>query len=123
MALQELSICSLLYTMQGDNIFVDMVGNWWLGDLGSAVEVGAAVQSTTVWFSQQNLKDQPAKTEYDWYMLAVALVAEVHKADWKEKLLENGHSPKAKVIAAVQEVHRKSLLDLLQEILLRAEVL
>ena len=109
--------------MQGDNIFLDMVGNWWLGDLGSAVEVGAAVQSTTVWFSQQNLKDQPAKTEYDWYMLAVALVAEVHKADWKEKLLENGHSPKAKVIAAVQEVHRKSLLDLLQEILLRAEVL
>ena len=109
--------------MQGDNIFVDMDGNWWLGDLGSAVDMGAAVQSTTAWFSQHNLKDQPAKAEYDWYMLAVALVAEVHKADWKEKLLENGHSPAAKVIAAVQEVQKKSLLNLLQVMLRRADVL
>ena len=79
--------------MQGDNTFLDMAGNWWLGDLGSAVEVGAAVQSTTVWFSQENLTEQPAKTNYDWYMLAVALAAEVHKANWREKLLEDGHSP------------------------------
>ena len=109
--------------MQGDNTFLDMAGNWWLGDLGSAVEVGAAVQSTTVWFSQENLTEQPAKTNYDWYMLAVALAAEVHKANWREKLLEDGHSPAAKVIAAVQEVQEKSLLDVLQVILHRAEVL
>ncbi|DBA70152.1 TPA: hypothetical protein ACH3X2_012204 [Trebouxia sp. C0005] len=89
--------------MQGDNIFVDMDGDWWLGDLGSAVEVGAAVQSTTDWFSQQKLKGQPAKTRYDWYMLAVALAAEVHKADWQEKLLQDGHTPADKVVAAVQE--------------------
>ena len=44
----EGSICSLLY---GDNILVDMIGNWWLGDLGSAVQVGAPVHSTTQWFS------------------------------------------------------------------------
>ncbi|KAL0024674.1 hypothetical protein WJX77_007986 [Trebouxia sp. C0004] len=81
--------------VKGDNIFVDMAGDWWLGDLGSAVEVGAAVQSTTAWFSQKTLKGQPAKTEYDWYMLAVALTAE--------------------------EVQKKSLRDLLQTILLRAE--
>ena len=109
--------------MQGDNIFLDMYGNWWLGDLGSAVDVGAAVQSTTACFSQHNLTDQPAKAEYDWYMLAVALVAEVHKANWKEKLLENGHSPAAKVSAAVQEVKKKSLLNLLQVILCRTDVL
>jgi hypothetical protein len=107
--------------LQGDNIFVDMAGDWWLGDLGSAVEVGAAVQSTTAWFSQKTLKGQPAKTEYDWYMLAVALTAEVHKTDWQEKLLQDGHSPVAKVVSAVQEVQKKSLRDLLQTILLRAE--
>ena len=65
LALRKFSICSLLYVMQGDNIFVDMDGDWWLGDLGSAVEVAAAVQSTTDWFSQQKLKGQPAKTRYD----------------------------------------------------------
>ncbi|KAL0056155.1 hypothetical protein WJX82_008246 [Trebouxia sp. C0006] len=83
--------------VKGDNIFVDMAGDWWLGDLGSAVEVGAAVQSTTAWFSQKTLKGQPAKTEYDWYMLAVALTAE--------------------------EVQKKSLRDLLQTILLRAQAI
>ena len=86
---------------RGDNTFVDITGNWWLGDLGSAVEVGASVQSTTIWFSQENLIRQPAKARYDWYMLAVALAAEVHKADWKEKLFENGHCPAFKVFAAV----------------------
>jgi len=55
-------------------------------------------------------------------MLAVALAAEVHKADWQEKLLEDGHCPAFKVVAAVQEVQTQSLLDLLQKILHRAEV-
>ncbi len=99
-----------------------MTRNWWLGDLGSAVEVGASVQSTTIRFSQENLIRQPAKARYDWYMLAVALAAEVHKANWKEELLEDGHCPAFKVLAAVQEVHIKSLLDLLLKILHRAEV-
>jgi len=83
--------------------------------------VGASVQSTTQWFSQENLIRQPAKARYDWYMLAVALAAEVHKANWQEKLLEDGHCPAFKV-AAVQEVQTQSLLDLLQKILHRAEV-
>ena len=91
-----------------------MDGDWWLGDLGSAVQVGAAIHSTTDWFSQQKLKGQPAKTTYDWYMLAVALAAEVHKADWKEELIQDGHCPADKVVAAVKEVQSKALLDLLQ---------
>ena len=99
-----------------------MIGNGWLGDLGSAVQVGAPVHSTTQWFSQKNLIRQPAKARYDWYMLAVALAAEVHKADWKEKLLEDDHCPANTLLAAVQEVHTQSLLDLLQEVLRRAEV-
>ena len=101
---------------------MDMFGNWWLGDLGSAVEVGNLVYSTTHWFSQENLIWQPAKARYDWYMLAVALALEVHKADWREKLLEDGHCPAYKVNAAVQEVQTQSLLDLLQSILRRAEL-
>ena len=84
--------------------------------------MGALVQSTTRWFSQQDLIGQAAKAEYDWYMLAVELAAEVHKADWKEKLLEDGHCPTSKVVAAVQEVQTQSLLGLLQSILLRAGV-
>ena len=99
-----------------------MIGNWWLGDLGSAVQVGAPVHSTTQWFSQKNLIRQPAEARYDWYMLGVALAAEVHKADWKEKLLEDGHCPAVKLLAAVQEVQTHSLLDLLQEVCCRAEV-
>ena len=99
-----------------------MMGNWWLGDLGSAVQVGAPVHSTTQWFSQKNLIRQPAEVRYDWYMLAVALAAEVHKADWKEKLLEDGHCLAFKLLAAVQEVQTQSLLDLLQEVLLKCSV-
>lgn len=68
-------------------------------DLGSAVEVGAPVHSTTQWLSQETLIGQPAKARSDWYMLAVALAAEVHKVDWKEKLIENSHCPASKVVA------------------------
>ena len=101
---------------------MDMTGNWWLGDLGSAVEVGASVHSITQWLSQENLIGQPAKARYDWYMLAVALAAEVHKADWKERVIEKGHCSASKVVAAVQEVQTESLLHLLQKILHCAEV-
>ncbi|KAL0043055.1 hypothetical protein WJX79_007826 [Trebouxia sp. C0005] len=65
-ALEHVHSKELVHTdVKGANIFVDMDGDWWLGDLGSAVEVAAAVQSTTDWFSQQKLKGQPAKTRYD----------------------------------------------------------
>lgn len=101
---------------------MDMIGNWWLGDLGSAVEVGASVKSTTQWFSQSNLTEQPAKAEHDWYMLAVALVVEVYKTNWQERLFKDGHCSASKVAAAVLEVKTQSLLDLLQEILQRASV-
>ena len=29
--------------MQADNIFVDMHGDWWLGDFGSAISAGEPV--------------------------------------------------------------------------------
>ncbi len=99
-----------------------MFGNWWLGDLGSAVQMGGFVHSTTTWCSQENLIWHTAKASFDWCMLAVALALEVHKADWREKLFEDGHCPAYKLVAAVQEVQTQSLRDLLQEVLHRAEM-
>ena len=97
-----------------------MDGLWWLGDMGSAVPVGQAVGSTTEWFSKEKVTGKPAKPEYDWYMLAVALVAELHKANWKAKLLEGGHTPATKLMAAALEAETRALLDLLKGILQRA---
>ena len=111
-----------MWNSQGDNMFVDACGNWWLGDLGSATAVGALVQSTTECFSEKSLINQPAKARYDWYMLAVALAAELHKSDWRAKLIEDRHCPARLLVAAVQEVQQESLLDLLQTILRRAKV-
>ena len=59
---------------------------------------------------------------YDWYMLAFPLAAEVHNDDRKGKLVQDSFSSASKVVAAVKEVQRESLLHLLQEIV-RAEVL
>ncbi len=72
-------------------MFVDLFGDWWLGNLGSAVPVGALVQSTTHWCSQENLIGRPAKARYDWYMLAAGLAAQLHKTSWKETVIEDGH--------------------------------
>ena len=103
-------------------MFVDMDGHWWLGDLGSAVAVGRSVVSTTEWFSQERLMGKPAKPEYDWYMLAVALVAELHKRDWKDRLIEGGHTPRGQLVAAAYETKTEALEELLRKILLRAGV-
>ena len=75
-----------------------------IGDLGSATTVGSLVQSTTEWFSKTGLIDQPAKARYDWYMSAAALAAELHKPNWKEKLIQDGHCPARLLVAAVEEV-------------------
>ena len=108
--------------MQADNVFIDMTGDWWLGDLGSAVATGAVVQSTTKWFSQETLIGQTAKPRYDWYMLAVMLAAELHKSSWRKKLMEGGHCPACKVVAASKEAKTQPLAQLLEEILQRSEV-
>ena len=108
--------------MQADNVFVDMTGAWWLGDLGSVVATGDMVQSTTKWFSQETLIGQTAKPKHDWYMLAVMLAAELHKRNWKEKLIDDGHCPASKVLAASMEAKTQPLKQLLGEILQWSEV-
>jgi len=59
--------CCLTHTTQGDNIFVDQAGLWWLGDFGSAVRVGEAVRTTTPWFApMKNMFSETAMVSFDW---------------------------------------------------------
>lgn len=60
-------------------------------------------------------------------MLAVALVADLHKCDWKDRLIEGGHTPTGKLarrVAAADEAKTKALEELLRniDILYRAGV-
>ncbi|GIL77537.1 hypothetical protein Vretimale_2937 [Volvox reticuliferus] len=91
--------------VKADNIFVDMEGRWWLGDFGSTVRKGSPVTSTTTWFAPRKVLDLPAEPQYDWHMLAVALVCEMNRKSWKELLVEDGCSPSKNLIAAVKELH------------------
>ena len=60
--------------MQGDNMFVDMSGLWWLGDFGSAVVEGTPIVTTTPWFApSKNLEGEPAAFFYDWQVLELGL--------------------------------------------------
>ncbi|KAG2428097.1 hypothetical protein HYH02_014445 [Chlamydomonas schloesseri] len=106
------------------NIFVDADGRWWLGDFGSAVRAGLPVKSTTTWFAPSKLQGLPAQPQYDWHMLAVALVCEVNRTNWKDLLIEGGCTPAHKLTAAVTELHGrndcKALAAYLDELLLRA---
>ena len=87
--------------MQGDNIFVVMAGDRWLGDLGSAVAVAVLLQCTTRWCRKEKLIGQPAKARFDFYMLAVAHAAdhELHKAHWQDKLVEADCCPASRFVA------------------------
>ncbi|GIL71846.1 hypothetical protein Vretimale_670 [Volvox reticuliferus] len=91
--------------VKADNIFVDAEGRWWLGDFGSAVRKGSLVTSTTACFAPRKVLDLPAEPQYDWHMLAVALVCEMNRKNWKELLVEDGCSPSKNLIAAVKELH------------------
>jgi serine/threonine protein kinase len=52
---------------QGDNIFLDAEGNWYLGDFGSAVMEGENVETVSPWFAPEaNLTGRPSKKGYDW---------------------------------------------------------
>jgi hypothetical protein len=60
-------------------------------------------------------------------MLAVALVCELNKATWKDLLLEDGCTPRHKLVAAVSAISNKPATDglagvanLLNNLLLRA---
>ena len=60
------------------NVFVDGAGVWWLGDFGSAVEVGTPITSTTRGLHPDLVGWSPAVPAraawaHDWFMLAALL--------------------------------------------------
>jgi hypothetical protein len=55
------------------------------------------------------------------HMLAVALVCELHKEQWKELLLVDGHTPMSKLATAVQQLHEPELSEFLQDLLTLAQ--
>eukprot|EP00197_Chlamydomonas_leiostraca_P003989 CAMPEP_0202868806 /NCGR_PEP_ID=MMETSP1391-20130828/11090_1 /ASSEMBLY_ACC=CAM_ASM_000867 /TAXON_ID=1034604 /ORGANISM="Chlamydomonas leiostraca, Strain SAG 11-49" /LENGTH=412 /DNA_ID=CAMNT_0049549015 /DNA_START=115 /DNA_END=1353 /DNA_ORIENTATION=+ len=111
--------------VKADNIFLDMAGAWWLADFGSAVKKGQPIHSTTHWFAPSKaLIGRPAEYCYDWHMLAVALVCELlHKEQWKELLLLDGHTPMSKLVTVVQQLRElePELRAFLQDLLTRAQ--
>jgi hypothetical protein len=54
------------------------------------------------------------------HMLAVALVCELHKADWKELLVVDGHVPHPKLESVVHEVQEADMKSFLYELVERA---
>ncbi len=102
-----------------------MEGAWWLSGFGSAVPVEASVTSTSTVFSSESLIGKPARFEHDWYMLAVALVCEVHKKEWRSVLdvrKDYQHVTPSKLQEAISAIESENLRSLLGSILQKATV-
>ena len=110
--------------VQADNIFVDMQGDWWLGDFGSAISAGEPVISTTTCFSSSNLIGKPARFEHDWFMLAVTLVCELHKNNWRAQLGldKEPHVMRNKLQEVVAAIGSDTTRDMLSSILQSADL-
>jgi hypothetical protein len=50
-------------------------------------------------------------------MLLATLVLELDKSSWRERLVEDGHTPISKLECAVQQVQAGELRELLEELL------
>jgi hypothetical protein len=75
------------------NVMVDARGNWLLADFGSCTPRDAHVRSCTEQFLPPGPEQRHtlcARVEYDYDMLLVLLVIEVHKSDWKAVLYDDG---------------------------------
>jgi hypothetical protein len=61
---------------------VDFSGEWWIGDFGSCVRIGAPIVSTTISChpSGSGLLGSASLWEYDWYMLAVAVLHQLDRS-------------------------------------------
>ncbi|EFJ43027.1 hypothetical protein VOLCADRAFT_96771 [Volvox carteri f. nagariensis] len=106
--------------VKADNIFVDSKGRWWLGDFGSTVRTGSPVTSTTIIFAPCMLLGLPAKPQYDWHMLAVVLVCEMNRNNWKELLIKGSCSPPENLIVAIKELHRLWAMRFIAQALMAA---
>lgn len=111
--------------VKGANIFVLANGEWSLGDFGSCVRVNEPIKTTTVWCYPKLLKSSDvALFEYDWYMLAVALLAATQRHNSQiqgPRLLDfisDGGSrvEDEKIKAAIAQTQHEPLRDLLAKL-------
>ena len=84
-----------------------MDGAWWLSDFGATVRVGDPIGELTQQFAPlPKLKGKPARPQYDWHMLAVALAVGLYPDTWREVLLANEqqgtYAPIDRLRAAIQ---------------------
>jgi serine/threonine protein kinase len=76
--------------VKADNIFMDAAGNLFLGDFGSACKENQVITSTTAAFYHRDIIGEPARPQYDWYMLLVTLLIEFGgKEGWSDRLIRN----------------------------------
>lgn len=68
------------------NIFIDINGDWFLGDFGSTKLMNEPITTTSLFmFSREKVIGQPAVPRYDWFMLLLVLVKEalrVNHSSW-----------------------------------------
>jgi hypothetical protein len=75
------------------NVMVNARGDWLLADFGSCTPRGTTMRSCTEVFlppGPEQRRPLVARSEYDWDMLHVLLVIEVHKSEWRAVLFEEG---------------------------------
>ena len=108
--------------IKGDNIFIDGVGKWLLGDFGSCKFELDDITSFTRYFLPEVL--QKAVKSYDWYLLGVTIVVQLCKSEWKEKLCSSETSVISHelVIRAARNVAHDPLRKLLLSVFLRGHM-
>ena len=73
--------------VKSDNIFIDVEGQWYLGDFGSATRIGETVLTFTEVFQPFHLNVVCTAVEsFDWVLLCVAAAFELTKPSWKARL-------------------------------------
>jgi serine/threonine protein kinase len=106
--------------IKGDNIFL-LQGKWLLSDFGSCVEVGQAVTSYTDWFYPDRLRlgQTPARFLFDWYMLAVAILAQLAQDQWKDQLYDqdSGRVSRERVDSAAANIEFAPVRNLITRML------
>lgn len=118
----EIPVAEHLEFLQADNFFVNNDGDWWLGDFGSTIKTSEPILSTTQLFNpSRSLLGTPAMPQYDWDMLAVALIKEFSKHTsedaWKAALIADGCTPQHKLMPASRHVKHPELQSMLQKLL------
>ena len=90
------------------NIFLNMAGEWFLGDFGSCVHVNGVIRETTRVMLPKNYEPE-ASPQIDKYMLGVTLVLAITPHTEHSDLLKD-HGVMEQYIRRIQNVHLNELL-------------